>query len=399
MRKAREIREELRTAERNLNTQKSKLKEWNDRYDCRGIGEDGRGFFALIFLAVGITTLVFLSEMEHIPVLSWMRFIFLLLSPILAIIESIRYAIGDIGYRTSIFILVTSILLILSAAAFFYFGIFLDPSWDAVVSGETPVEKEIWIAGLVVAAAFLIPVVILLIASVAKINGHKKDRKEALVQIKEYRESVKKASGIYEPLLEELKCNQTAAQKMFEELIKQNDGISPEAVKEAAEYGCGDAGMWLALRYAKEFRARADMMTSEKRSYYHQKIKEGLFLSDGCSEEKLKEVLNYWIDSCVFEIDPLRYCTEYRAVSSLEEKCKRIGTLCNYRGNEDVRIFAEEAYPKYSYAARRAGEIYRAGMSSSGTTNQSGTSGTTIVSPLIPSGEVDLSGTKPTDWA
>ena len=122
----------------------------------------------------------------------------------------------------------------------------------------------------------------------------------------------------------------------------QKDEPNRAIMIQAAEGGCADAGLWVALELAQELIADKDNLSKTKISSAAQKIQDYIQLANGCTQKDLHTALDVW--SFVYEkqIGLWNYAFSRDKLNELKDKKDKVSKL-TYSKNGLVSIFAKEA--------------------------------------------------------
>lgn len=197
---------------------------------------------------------------------------------------------------------------------------------------------QYWVAVVVISLipSFLIflAMSIRLIKETAKKNSCKRKVKQLAMQITEQETALN-------TLNEELGKNIEEAAKTYASEI-QKDNPSTDIMIQAAEGGCSDAALWVALEFAQALIVEKNDISKAKVASSAKQIQEFTQLANGCGQKDLCTALDVWSYVYTKQNGLVSYASTREKLDELKGMKKRVSPLSSCK-NEIVRIFAEEA--------------------------------------------------------
>ena len=366
-------------------------------------GEDWIGIRTIIYLFLICICASILVYGKNIPnaieTFSYMG-LFLIL-PLLSIIASIRFVAKDVGYSALLTCIVFHSIVIFSAIAYWFYFLFI--VHNTVWIDETQ-PQDFWLLGTIIA---LIPSFIILIGALIRLRSKK-------TEIKKYKANeniFNKKSLSYREKIDSLEKEaeriRTEGKALYQAECSKSI-INFEIIRQAADCGVKEAACLFAIERLNYLLKNEKSLDSKDIKEIKSIIAEYTSYASGCKNKNTLELLEIWEDTRMSDSDLIdKYSKSEEAITRLNSKLNTVNSLKN-SSDDNVKYIAEKIFPKISSIYAKAQNRWAAsqhvslntGLATSSYIPYSAPDVTDydFDDPVIPSGEVDLTGTSPIDW-
>lgn len=216
----------------------------------------------------------------------------------------------------------------------------------------TAIVLKYWVGSVVLST---IPSFLVFLATLIQLIKEAVKRKACKKELERITAQIEETETAIQALNEESRKNIEEAERIYNAEI-QKENPSTDIMIQAADGGCADAALWVALGFAQKLLSEKNKKSKEMIAFSAQKIRAYTQLAIDCRQKDLCTALDVWSYVYTKQIGLASFASTREQLNELKDMKEKVSGLIGSK-NELVCVFAEEANSELQDGISRAERV------------------------------------------